>query len=217
VRSVLVALVLALGCGHHEDASTSAATATTRSSALEKVVAAQGRAPAVPAAPSVPYCPSSTTSVHVGCEATEAERAALLVETKRHLADVDAAFFRECRRRRDKLARMLTSPPSPATSDTAAELMVDFVAKMIAGEGAETSDAGGMPSFRGRLRESLLKALADALDDQVVQHEPASFEHLDTISDRDLKWIDGAADASRAGTLVDMTLLYIGKQTKDEP
>lgn len=62
-----------------------------------------------------------------------------------------------------------------------------------------------------------MRALADALDDQLVQTTLPEFEHLDTVDDDDLKWLKAAADvpAAQVGKWVDMSLFYVGKQSPD--
>ena len=174
------------------------------------VVQAQASQHALPSGPAAPYCPASATERPPDCDATPDEHAKLIVDVTRQLEEFDHAFFVACRAQRDKLATMVT------TQANATDLMVSSVANRLAGAGGAdraTSDLGAMPYVRARMKEALVKALADALDDQVEQHTATTIEHLDAISDRDLRWIAAEADAGHAAKLVEWGLFYVGKQS----
>ena len=97
------------------------------------------------------------------------------------------------------------------TEANATDLMASYLATQLAG--SDDDDGADSDLVRAQLRDGFMKTLADALDDQVSQHTEMVVEHLDTISDKGLRWIEAEADPGHAAELVRRGLFYIGKQS----
>jgi hypothetical protein len=155
-----------------------------------------------------------TDCVHDEAPLQAGERDTLRAELRTHLRADLRAFFLEVRRRRDPVARMLT------TNGDAARLTAWNMANEIVGF-PNRPDCGGRADLRATLQHAFVDALADALDDDVDATSWQSnerFDRLDVISDPMLR------EASRTSSLpsdqyrawLDQMLFYVGKMSHDE-